>query len=80
MYVITDKPVKLTYRWYTSNIRIMIGITLHLRCNTLHTTKLYKTSFSWKKVSQFVFFIKRITLMLKLYVFLEWETTDFSRF
>lgn len=55
--MITGMPIKLKYKWYTSNIRLMIGETLQLMCNVLHSTINYypnTTKFSWKKVSSII--------------------------
>lgn len=47
---ITGNPEVMIYRWFVSNIRLMVGATVQLRCNTLDGTKNYPTKFSWKKV------------------------------
>lgn len=57
--IVADKPNKLLHRWYTSNMKLLVGVTLQLKCITLHSTKHYNTWFSWKKACIFVFFIKK---------------------
>lgn len=75
--MIIGYPEKILYRWYSSNIRLITGASLELRCYTNINARLYKNS--WKKVRNIGILKRSNCINFEIMLSLEWRTFNIGR-